>query len=205
MKKTTMLMAMLCSFSAAATYEVPKNLEMFRILDMESGLCLAPKDLNAKGAVSLSLCSATNSYWVNLGGKVAPIGNTKLALYGDVESLFLSSESAVTIREDGSLRGAMDSFESEVCVDRWTLPLKWASEDQNLHYLIECEYADQDPNFALNLMKGDGEIHPWNKDVTYDTGDTVIYQGKTWMARWNTRDSEPLEGEYDWHPWVEVK
>ncbi len=43
---------------------------------------------------------------------------------------------------------------------------------------------------------------PWNRDVTYNTGDTVAHNDHIWACKWYSRNNEP--GATAWGPWEDL-
>ncbi|USD35744.1 hypothetical protein [Ferrimonas sp. SCSIO 43195] len=204
MKRAAIGVGLLCAFAVMADDAVPYERSVFRLLDTESGLCLTPSELNEGAVITLQGCGSGEGYWVNLGTKVAPLLNTTLALSGDVQSLFLASESALAIDSNGTIKGQTELFEDEVCLDRWATPVEYADESQSVYWLTECQYANQDEKYSTQYLIEQGGVQQWHPDVLYQQGEVVIFEGKLWRTRWESKDSQPIAGNYEWHSWVEL-
>ncbi|MGL4475147.1 MAG: lytic polysaccharide monooxygenase [Shewanella sp.] len=101
--------------------------------------------------------------------------------------------------------------------NKWFIGV-WHAEMQHYMYDRQQPYAnkvwnnDSKASYALSIVHAEPPIDPptppqpgdnWNKDTTYNEGDTAIHLGKHWQAHWWTKGDEPgTTGE--WGVWREI-
>lgn len=120
-------------------------------------------------------------------------------------SALSSSTSFTTKHDEGVIPGSPSPYNPNmVYPNKGTIVTHEGNTYESLWYINRDTYpkvTDKNgSNTGWKLIAGPGlSTAAWNKDSTYNAGDEVAHNGKTWVAKYWTKGNEP--GEDQWGPW----